>query len=333
MAIAKVSKPLKNKVSCDVCLENVDDTNTSEVADASKYCIECRDNLCDTCSFHHNRQKLSRSHQVVLYGSQVREDLVKKFVAQFCDQHKTEQLKTYCNDCKKVICIVCFAESHQLHQCVDVNKVAEILKNELEIDLEKVVEVFNEGVAAQKELEMEKKELLEELLRTEKTIIDRATTLKKLVEEHAKCLLDELAAVKAKQLKEIETKLEEIGSYLAALRSFQTYCTEMKSKGTPSDICCSANDLRARGKDLRGIRTTQIPLQTSSIKISFAASKLEESWKMENIVGSIKGKNFTNSHGSWAHDELAVCHLASDGHALAQGTRPPELKNSVFPFT
>lgn len=315
MAIAKVSKPLKNKMSCDVCLVNADDANT-EVADASKYCIECRDNLCDTCSFHHNRQKLSRSHQVVLYGSQVREDLVKKFVAQFCDQHKTEQLKMYCNDCKKVICIVCFAESHQLHQCVDVNKVADSLRNELEIDFEKVVEVFNEGVATQQELEIEKKELLEQLLRTEKTIIDRATTLKKLVEEHAKCLLDELAAVKTKHLKEIETKLEEIGSYLAALKNFQTYCTEMKSNGAPSDICCSANDLRARGEDLRGMRTTQIPLQTSSIHFSFAASKLEETLKIENIVGSIKGTNFPNSHVSWAQGELAVCHLPSDsdGH-------------------
>lgn len=290
MAIANVSQPLKNKVSCDVCLANVDDANT-EVADASKYCIECRENLCDTCSLHHNRQKLSKSHQVVLYGSQVKEELVKKFVTQFChfcDQHKMEQLKMYCSDCKKVICIVCFAESHQLHKCLDVNKVAESLRNELEIDLEKVVEVFNEGFAKQQELETEKKELLEELVSTEKTIIDRATTLKKLVDGHAKCLLDELAALKTKQLREIETKLDDIRSYLAALKSFQTYCSEIKSKGTPSDICCSANDLRARGGDLTGMRTTKILPQTSSVQFSFAASKLEESLKAENIVGCIK---------------------------------------------
>ena len=288
MEIAKISKPLKTKVSCDVCLVNKDDADI-EVPDASKYCVECRENMCEICSVQHKRQKFSRDHQIVPFGSQLKDELVKTFVATYCNQHNKEELKMYCADCKKVICMMCFAESHQMHKCSDVKKVADAFRDEIGIFQAKVVEGSKEGLAQELKLEQEKRKFMEESEIAETAIKERANELKQLIDKHAKVLLDELVQIKATRMKETEIKNEEIERYLAIVNSFNAYCSEIKSKGTPTDICRSVHDLRARANELQEVNATQIKQDTSVVRVSFKTSAMEDILKVGNIVGSLEG--------------------------------------------
>jgi len=39
-----------------------------------------------------------------------------------CEQHQSEEIKMYCQQCKVAVCVECFIESHYTHQCLDIKK-------------------------------------------------------------------------------------------------------------------------------------------------------------------------------------------------------------------
>jgi len=42
-----------------------------------------------------------------------------------CEQHQVEEIRMYCQQCKVAVCVVCFTESHNTHQCLDIKKMSD----------------------------------------------------------------------------------------------------------------------------------------------------------------------------------------------------------------
>jgi len=82
-------------------------------------CQDCRTTLCDNCSCEHSDKK---------------HDL-KSLVEEKCDDHG-QNLELYCFRCEANICVACFLESHQGHQCDAIAKVAEDLSELLKSGVE-----------------------------------------------------------------------------------------------------------------------------------------------------------------------------------------------------
>lgn len=288
--IAKISKHASGqKAICDICLAD-SDRGTVRIPSASKYCIDCHGNICERCCREHRRHKQLQEHQIVPLESQIKEELATRFATHYCDEHNKKQVDMYCSDCKHVLCTTCFAESHQLHMCSDVNKVADGFRKQIATDLGRIDQFSNEIGAKVKEIDREKAEFLRLVDITEKAIVARGIEIKELVEKHVKYLVDELAAEKQKGLKEMEIEKEEIARHQLVVGSFTTYCWELKSKGSASEICRAVHELHNRANELQLMHRTQVQRQIASIQVALEATNFTDLLKTENMIGKIKSK-------------------------------------------
>jgi len=56
----------------------------------------------------------------------------------YCDQHKDENLKIHCFDCKISICAIRYIELHNAHKCSDINKVEDGFRKQMTSDVDNI---------------------------------------------------------------------------------------------------------------------------------------------------------------------------------------------------
>jgi tripartite motif-containing protein 56 len=111
--------------------------DTSGERQATMYCVECQQKFCETCVSLHRGMRLARSHTLLNIGDDGKvPETVGKMLALHCDKHLDKALELYCFQCNEVMCMVCFATSHQSHKCSEVDKVSEDFRSQLTCDIQ-----------------------------------------------------------------------------------------------------------------------------------------------------------------------------------------------------
>lgn len=96
--------------SSQVCMSCDDNT------EATGYCVECVEFLCVTCIEAHQRVKFTRDHTI-----RQKEEMSPEAVGMstqkpvFCDVHKQEPLKLFCETCDRLTCRDCQLLKHKDH--------------------------------------------------------------------------------------------------------------------------------------------------------------------------------------------------------------------------
>jgi len=213
----------------------------------------------------------------------------------FCENHPDERLKLYCFDCRGNICMKCFAVSHQQHKCEEVEKVTKDFVASIQSDIKPFPSRISKFHEAVKKVEMANKTFLKIINKMEHEVQQRANEMKRLVDDHATKLIQELNEIKASSAKEAKAR---IGSYelaLTALESFQAYSSEIASKGSPCDITRTANDLHVRANEL--LKTHIISGDYCPPRVQFVPKNIEDvmtTGGTNNIAGSlIQGTYFS----------------------------------------
>src|SRR6218665_1339268 len=189
MEIAKLSQPNDIVRYCDSCSTIVSETNT-ECPPAKMYCIECEENMCDDCINYHKRQKQLKTHHIIAFGNQaLNERLIKWAASNNCDHHTKYSIEMYCHDCKKAICMKCFAINHKGHSCSDVEDVADKFRKQIEVDIDKVKTSYSDGLKIRTQADVEKMNFIKQVETAETEIIKRANELKDLVDKNMQSLL------------------------------------------------------------------------------------------------------------------------------------------------
>src|SRR6218665_2266029 len=137
------SLKLKSKEArCDVCLESR--VNPNEVLPiAQKHCIECQQNMCRGCAYHHKSHKITSEHEVInLDGS--RDSMLVTIKSEACEKHPNKLLAVYCIDCSVPMCRTCFQGSHSGHKSEDVNQRADTVKKQLEVAVTEIMRLTDE---------------------------------------------------------------------------------------------------------------------------------------------------------------------------------------------
>ncbi|XP_043093167.1 transcription intermediary factor 1-alpha isoform X2 [Puntigrus tetrazona] len=96
--------------SCQLCMSCDDNT------EASGFCVECAEFLCVTCIDAHQRVKFTRDHavrQITEMSSEAMGASTQKPV--FCDVHRQEPLKLFCETCDRLTCRDCQLLKHKDH--------------------------------------------------------------------------------------------------------------------------------------------------------------------------------------------------------------------------
>ena len=257
---------------------------------ATMYCVECRQNLCDRCCKEHKRQRLSKQHQVLQRGIPVKGDVAKLFGPNFCEFHPGKPADLYCSDCKGVLCMMCFAESHHSHQCTDITKMGENFRKQLVKDIDEVAGCLGEVHGMKRIVGKEKKRFAREVEDVRLKVAKRSEELKETLERHTKSLLDELASLQTIALEEFGKNMEDMERHLKTLETFKNYCEEMRSKGSPSDVCRSMVDLRKRTGELKDMHSVQVKKPICRLNVSFQATQNQDYVNSyPNMVGVITG--------------------------------------------
>jgi len=286
-------------IICDMC--NVrNEGKTGDIPKATMRCLECQDNYCDSCVKVHQFQKLSKIHQLVQIGSEAVSEMKRRFSTKHCSKHTHKPLDYYCADCKKIVCVSCFVESHKLHDCKDVTTVGEEFRQTIKQKAENISTYVKETLLLRNNNEKSKADFLKEIVEQEQKIHERNQELKDtidrdVIDRHTNSLLDELSMIKRKHLKEMETGMEEIYRHITILKSFESYCTEMISKGSASDICSSVDQLIVRADELGKEHEALIGRPRQSAGIYFQATDLGDVLQNtdSNCVGKIEGNVIT----------------------------------------
>ena len=105
-------------------------------------CLTCSDYLCETCHTIHQKQKVTKDHDVKtleeIKHSDKKTGVRSLHKRKYCMEHKDKQLELYCKTCKKVICLVCAVVNHSKHDCAVINEVRAEIQKELEKQVSEV---------------------------------------------------------------------------------------------------------------------------------------------------------------------------------------------------
>ena len=277
-------------IICDMCnIRNED--KPKEMTKATTRCLECQDYYCDSCVKVHQFQKVTKHHQMIKIGSDAKSETRRLVSMKSCPKHSHNPLNFYCAECKKIVCVSCFVESHKLHDCKDVTTVDEEFRQTIEKKARKISTCVKEMLFMRKRNENRKSDFLKQIDVAGKEIIKRNQELKDMIDRHTKSLLDDLSVRKFKHLKEMETGKEEIERHCTIFESFEAYCSELTSKGSASDICSSVEELIARADDLEKDHESFIDRPQNSFEVSFHATNLGKVLQNANInfVGEVEG--------------------------------------------
>ena len=87
-------RQLMERVACEACED--------ENADATMYCVDCRQQLCGRCSIPHRKIRTA-PHKVVPLNQDAQAEVLRSRGAQ-CRRHVEEREKLFCFDCMDNIC-------------------------------------------------------------------------------------------------------------------------------------------------------------------------------------------------------------------------------------
>lgn len=306
-------------IPCDVC--SGDEASAGEtVKPASMYCVQCQQNYCEQCSLYHRKLKFSSSHTLMSIGKEsASPQLICKIFPAMCEQHKNEEIKVFCQECKVAICIMCFIKSHKTHDCSDIEEVSDNLRSLVVTDMDKVTDFLKKTEELLPRLEKGKNDVIKHLAGIEDEINTAAGKLIAAIQRDKVKLLSEVQTIKLKRVKQLETVKQEVEQHMTALESFKRYSETLLSSGTACDVTRSANSLHDRADELMKFDVIgHVDSSLPPVNVTFASSTLLDR-DDRNLVGTITEEGQFKQISSSDRDAMGIiCSLFNSLCLLSQ---------------
>ncbi|CAD5117024.1 DgyrCDS5854 [Dimorphilus gyrociliatus] len=85
-------------------------------------CVQCKIDLCESCSNSHKAQKVTASHNLLTASQR----------GNYCPFHRQHLMNYYCSTCKQCVCIACITLNHNEHDVEELVTVASTITAELQ---------------------------------------------------------------------------------------------------------------------------------------------------------------------------------------------------------
>ncbi|XP_046555430.1 tripartite motif-containing protein 3-like [Haliotis rubra] len=149
-----------------------------ETTPATVWCSVCDDALCDVCARVHSRISSTRHHDTTALTS---EAIIPRKRNIKCKEHKDENIKFLCKDCKKVTCHTCCVIYHRkCESVVTLESELPALTSQLYARMEHDIKSF--GNNAREKITLMENKLLDELKEVSEKHIEQLTADLKSVE-------------------------------------------------------------------------------------------------------------------------------------------------------
>jgi len=245
---------------CNMCTYRAK-SKAAKIDLATAYCIQCQETFCEPCASVHRNQKATRDHKLLQMGDKVKpEDLYAQYPPANCDKHVDKALEIYCNECRLVICMMCYIKDHNSHNCSDIQELVDEFRKQMATDVSGVASGVDKCQQTVQNLTTEKKDFHEQVSKCEREIREKTTRLKQMIDRHEESLLAELKSIRQKRTNEIEAAYEEVECQLTARQIYTKYVHEILEKGTACDIARASNGLHDRADGL--LQTSEVTERT-----------------------------------------------------------------------
>lgn len=184
----------ETEMACDVCRSASGNYRSGKSVSVA-YCLDCRQNLCETCLSCHRRMRLSRSHQV-LEASVYNAGSVTELLSgrdRPCEAHQSEMERVFCEICEVPKCTKCCAEErHRGHGFVPVSRISEDARVWIVSKLDRIEEAKVRAEQLLESVEEDSKRFLENLECVEMEIEEIKSQILDTVSTDALALREEL---------------------------------------------------------------------------------------------------------------------------------------------
>jgi len=197
-----------------------------------------------------------------------------------CEEHKGEEIKLLCLECKVAMCALCFIKSHKAHNYSEIEEVSDVLS-----DTQKVSEQWKITEDVLKRLEKEKNDVIKHLAGVEEEINTAADKLIAAIQRDREKLLSEVGSIRQKQIQQVETVKQEVKQHQLALDSFKRDTETLLGSGTAAgDVTKSLHDRAEQLEkfDVIGHVDSSLP----AVNVTFTSSTLLDRYK-RNLVGTV----------------------------------------------
>ncbi|KAL3892158.1 hypothetical protein ACJMK2_004392 [Sinanodonta woodiana] len=250
-------------------------------------CLDCEENLCQSCCHAHEKSKVSKHHKISNLGTLDPEMKGKIQQRIFCDEHPEEEIKLVCQTCNVLICVLCKAVSHENHASKTVATVAAEVKKKLEVTLEKCNERLKRlNVIAQKGQAFNRQ------------ITDEKTQAVAMIEEHRLKVLEAFNKEVSKMKDRVERCYigEENKRFLSDVEKEIKLCsfgkehvTKLLNEGAMTEIIKNGLDLENRLSEASARKDPNYETKLNKPLFSPAAVKAEE---LASLIGTIQDRDF-----------------------------------------
>jgi len=190
----------------------------------------------------------------------------------------------------------CVITSHRTHDCLDIEKVSEDLRNLILSDNHKTSEAWKKTEELHQRLEKEKNDVIKHLAGIEREINTTADKLIAAIQRNKAKLLSEVKLIKLKRVEQLDMLKQELGQPMTALESFKSYSEALMSSGTACDVMTSANSF-----------ISHVDVYLPRVNVTFTSSTLADR-DDRNLVGTVTEKGQLNHVNVNCNIILETCH-------------------------
>uniref|UniRef100_A0A8W8LQ56 B box-type domain-containing protein n=1 Tax=Magallana gigas TaxID=29159 RepID=A0A8W8LQ56_MAGGI len=272
------------------------------------YCNDCHQQMCEQCRDEHQKNKKTKSHEVVPYKQRKRQLPVEK-----CQIYPTKEMVLLCEECQIPICYKCTAtEEHRGHAFTD-----------LEIDFDENISLCHEEIAKIRNYfeptsQVLKKENAGDVKEIKK-IMDGIRTSMKAEAESMKKLVDTVTSENIKQVDKIEQSLLE--TFNGQTQKIDDYITYLDESSTNIEQITYA--LKSESFIIRPLPETSKPVPPIFTAGNYSKEDIAK------LLGRITIQNTKPENRKIKPMETASTQLKPTGKQSKQGREKSDVKRTL----
>ncbi len=165
----------------------------------------------------------------------------------YCSEHPKRELESFCETCKKLICLECVLDQHKGHDC---NLVTEKYKIDILSSLNPVQDNLKALRQGMDELQTRYREIFDQQGSLEAKICEHARQIQEAAEARKVELIKKLRHITGEKLQDLGSQFEVMEASFASLNSYFTVMHEILEKSSQELVVKRKTAFRERGKEL-----------------------------------------------------------------------------------
>uniref|UniRef100_A0A336LHI4 CSON013686 protein n=1 Tax=Culicoides sonorensis TaxID=179676 RepID=A0A336LHI4_CULSO len=269
----------KDIIKCSSC---------SEDANATSWCVECSEYICDSCVQAHQRLKITKDHTIKPKDTAVSDTqkAANSNKSILCHVHTQEKLSLYCETCDRLTCRDCQLVDHRDHKYKFADEIAAETRNQLtallsEISYKKVL-----LTSAMKVIDDRQALISEKKKELSKEITDLVVKLTHAVNSRGKQLVYRLNQVCDNKLQTLNEKKDALQMLSGHTDHCIEFVTQALEKGSDSAVLFSKKTLATHLQKVKCQRA-DIPNPEIPVRVQLHLSNVNELLSVIGRVGTI----------------------------------------------